>query len=143
MTIVSFYDPLFLPPENLTYSVIISRFNGKWIQVRHHNRITWEIPGGHIEADESPDEAAARELKEETGAEEFNLDCVATYSVEKDGYTGYGRLFFAEVTKMGELPWNSEIAETIMTDQLPEDLTFPDIQPHLFQKINEYLKTKS
>ncbi len=37
--------------------------------------------------------AAGRELAEETGAEEFKLHCVATYSVEKDGRMGYGRLF--------------------------------------------------
>ncbi|MCX6302197.1 MAG: NUDIX domain-containing protein [Bacteroidia bacterium] len=142
MTIVNFHDILFEPSEGLMYSVIAARYADKWIFVRHHERSTWEIPGGHIEKNESPSVAAGRELIEETGAVEFNLDCVATYSVEKDGNIGYGRLFLAEVDKIGALPDNSEIAERIMTDQLPEDLTYPDIQPHLFKRVNEYLKTK-
>jgi 8-oxo-dGTP diphosphatase len=77
---------------------------------------------------------------EETGAVEFSLDCVATYSVEKDGNTGYGRLFLAEVNKMGTLPGNSEISEVIFVDNLPENLTYQDIQPHLFRKVIEFLK---
>jgi 8-oxo-dGTP diphosphatase len=47
------------------------------------------------------------------------------------------------VSKLGELPGNSEIAELIMKDNLPENLTYPDIQPHLFRRVNEYLNTKS
>jgi 8-oxo-dGTP diphosphatase len=45
--------------------------SGEWLLVE---RITppdvgsWSIPGGHIEAGESPEEACIRELREETGA---------------------------------------------------------------------------
>ena len=76
---------------------------------------------------------------EETGAIRFNLSCVATYSVEKDGETGYGRLYLAEVFELGPVPDVSEIAETILLDQLPENLTYPDIQPDLFNKVIEYI----
>jgi len=137
---VIFYSVDFIPVRRLTYSVIAARHNGKWVFVRHHDRSTWEIPGGHIEPDESPDDAARRELIEETGAEEFTLTCVATYSVEKNGNTGYGRIYFAEVTLLGNLPSNSEIAETALMDDLPGNLTYPDIQPHLFRKVLDYLK---
>ena len=140
MTTVRFYDPAFVPPGRLTYSVISARFNGKWIFVRHRTRITWEIAGGHIEDHESPGEAAFREAMEETGAREFSLDCVATYSVEKDGTTGYGRLYFAEVTKLGDIPDVSEIAERKLSGHLPENLTYPDIQPLLFRKTIEFLE---
>jgi 8-oxo-dGTP diphosphatase len=143
MAIVRYYDIMFDPPGSLMYSVVAARYESRWIFVRHQGRNTWEIPGGHIEKSETPSAAASRELTEETGAAEFGIVCVATYSVEKDSSTGYGKLYFAEVTKMGELPGNSEIAEVIMKDDLPENLTYPDIQPHLFKRINEYLKTKS
>ena len=33
----------------------------------HHPTRGWEIPGGHLEAGESPSEAMLRELQEETG----------------------------------------------------------------------------
>ena len=140
MTEVKFYDPSFLPDARLIYSVIAAKLDKSWLFVRHNKRDTWEIPGGHIEADESADEAAGRELMEETGAIEFKLECVATYAVIKNGNTGYGRLYLAIISKLGSLNDVSEIAEVRMMDSLPENLTYPDIQPILFEKIIEHLK---
>jgi 8-oxo-dGTP diphosphatase len=142
MTVVNFYNALFAPPEKLTYSVIAARFGGKWIFVRHNDRSTWEIAGGHIEPGESPDDAARRELMEETGAKEFIIECVAAYSVEKEGSIGFGRLYFAQVTRLGDIPDISEIAGISLGETLPENLTYPDIQPHLFNKVLEYLNSK-
>jgi len=142
MTEVRFQAADFVPDTKFTYSVITARYEGKWIYVRHHRRTTWEIPGGHIEAGESPDEAAKRELMEETGALEFGIDCVAPYSVLKDGITGYGKLYVADVSRLGPVPDISEIAEVRLLDYLPENLTHPDIQPHLYKKVLEYLKNK-
>lgn len=139
MTRVKFYDINYMPSRGLTFSVIAARHKGRWIFVRHHDRSTWEIPAGHIEDDESPDEAARRELKEEIGAEEFTLSCVATYSVEKSGNTGYGRLYFAEITEIGVLHPNPEIAETALMDKLPGNLTYPEIQPVLFCKVLDFI----
>jgi 8-oxo-dGTP diphosphatase len=142
MTEVKFYDPLFVPDSKLIYSVISARFNEKWIFVRHHKRSTFEIAGGHIEKGESSSEAASRELMEETGALKFDLECIATYSVTKDGETGWGRLYIAKISEIGPVPDISEIAEIISGDHLPENLTHPDIQPHLFNKTVEFLKLK-
>lgn len=139
MTEVNFYDPLFVPDSKLTYSVISAKFDEKWIFVRHNKRSTWEIAGGHIEEGESSFEAAGRELMEETGAIKFNLVCIATYSVTIDGETGWGRLYIANVFEIGPIPDISEIAEIVLSDHLPENLTHPDIQPHLFKKTVEYL----
>lgn len=139
MTEVNFYDPLFVPDSKLTYSVISAKFDEKWIFVRHNKRSTWEIAGGHIEEGESSFEAAGRELMEETGAIKFNLVCIATYSVTIDGETGWGRLYIAKVFEIGPIPDISEIAEIVLSDHLPENLTHPDIQPHLFTRTVEYL----
>jgi 8-oxo-dGTP diphosphatase len=143
MTEVKFYDPSFVPDLGLTYSVISAKFKNKWIFVRHNKRTTWEIAGGHIEKNETSHEAADRELMEETGAVRFNLVCVATYSVSKEGKTGYGRLYFAEVFELGTIPDISEIAEIILLDHLPDNLTYPDIQPHLFDRITEFVKIEN
>lgn len=143
MTEVKFYDPSFEPEATLTYSVISAKYENKWIFVRHHKRTTFEIAGGHIEKGETPFEAAGRELMEETGALRYNIDCIATYSVEKDGVTDYGRLFIAEVLEMGAIPDISEIAEVILMDHLPENLTHPDIQPYLFNRVLEYLQIEN
>jgi len=140
MTEVKFFDPGYEPDIPLTYAVIAARYLNSWIFVRHQNRSTWEIAGGHIEMGETPHEAACRELKEETGALRFDIACVATYSVSKDELTGYGRLYLAGVFDLGAVPDVSEIAEIILLDKLPESLTYPDIQPFLFSKSIEYLE---
>ena len=141
MTEVKFFDPLFMPDMKFTYSVIAERYKDNWLYVRHHKRDTWEIPGGHIEENETPDDAAERELIEETGAVDFKIECVATYSVLKNGKTGFGRLYFAEIFKIGPVPDISEIAEIKMMASLPENLTHPDIQPWLYERIIKHIKT--
>lgn len=139
MAVVTFYDPSYNPDMKLTYSVISARFENKWIFVRHHLRTTFEIAGGHIEEGESSHEAACRELMEETGAIEFTIECVATYSVTKDGVTLWGRLYLAYVDTIGQLPDISEIGEVIFDVSFPEKNTHPDIQPYLFRKTIEYM----
>lgn len=124
-------------PTALTFVVICAKCRGQWLFVRHRDRATFEIPGGHIEAGESPAQAARRELFEETGATEFELHEVCDYGVERDGVTTYGRLFTAEITALGELPPEFEMAERTFRDTMPENTTYPDIQPKLFARATE------
>ena len=143
MTEVTFFDPSFEPETPLTYSVISAKYGGQWIFVRHQDRSTWEIAGGHIEACENSHDAARRELMEETGALRFSLNCVATYSVLKDGLIGFGRLYLADIYELGQVRDSSEIAEVILLDDLPENLTYPDIQPFFFRISVEYLDSRN
>jgi 8-oxo-dGTP diphosphatase len=140
MVKVNFYDPLFIPGGKLVYSVISARYNNKWVFVRHHKRTTFEIPGGHIEDNETSGDAAGRELTEETGAIKFDLTCVSTYSVVMDNVTTFGRLYFAEIYEMGNVTDQSEIEEVIFLENLPSNLTYPDIQPHLFDRVIKYIQ---
>lgn len=121
--------------ENHThqYVVIIVSTSEGWIFVRNKQRITWELPGGHIEPNESVIDAAKRELFEETGAVHFNLLELFDYSVETDVAKSCGRVFIANEITLGPLP-DSEIAEIQISKNLPENLTYPLIQPILFEK---------
>jgi 8-oxo-dGTP diphosphatase len=140
---VDFFDPDFLPVSKLIYSVITARYLDKWVFVRHHKRNTFEIPGGHIEKNETPFEAAKRELMEETGAIKFSLVCISTYSVTIDGMTQFGKLYYAEISEIGPIPDISEIDEIAFLDTLPVPVTHPEIQPFLFNKVIDYLKSDS
>ncbi len=72
MISIEFHDIVSEPDYVLTYVVMCAMYKSKWIFVRHKDRETWEVPGGHIEIGETPDEAACRELYEEAGATKLN-----------------------------------------------------------------------
>lgn len=77
---VRFYDKI--EDSQLDFSVIIARTGKKWVFCKHKERDTYEVPGGHREAGETIEEAANRELKEETGAVDFKIEPVCVYSVK-------------------------------------------------------------
>lgn len=134
---VSFHS---LADRKLKYVVIAARHRGQWIMVQHHQRDTWEIPGGHIELGETPDVAAKRELFEESGAESFHIEAICDYGVTRDGVITYGRFYFADVDVLGQLP-ESEISKV---EPLNDHMkwTYDWIQPLLFEKVNTYLTEK-
>lgn len=120
------------------YAVIVARYQGKWVFCRHRDRSTWEIPGGHREPGETPEQAARRELWEETGALEADIRPVCYYF-----YSKLGMLYQADIQKLGPLPETSEIAEIRLFDTLPDDLTYPHIQPYLFDRVQAWLNIQS
>ena len=126
---VSFYDPADIADEELKFAVISARYRGKWVFCRHRDRKTWELPGGHREPGECILETARRELWEETGATKAEIYTVCVYR-SRD----YGILFFADIQKLGPIPPFSEIQEIILTDTLPQELTYAGIHDKLFEK---------
>ena len=122
------------------FAVICAKYREKWIFCKHKNRKTWEIPGGHREAGEAIDETARRELIEETGAKEFDIIPLTAYCVEKDREKTYGMLFFAKVTELADIPFESEINEISLFDTIPDELTYPKIQPYLHEFATENTK---
>ncbi|MDE5416866.1 NUDIX domain-containing protein [Labilibaculum sp. DW002] len=135
LPIVDFLSSLSILEQELTYSIVCSHYQNKWVFVRHRERESWEMPAGHIEDGESALAAAKRELYEETGAIQFSLRCICDYSCVWKGEKKYGRIFFANILQLGKLP-QSEIAEIKVFNDLPEKLTYPDIQNLVFEKVS-------
>lgn len=135
---VKFYDDV--EDSLLKYAVIISQSKGQWVFCKHKERDTYEIPGGHREDGEAIEDTANRELKEETGAIEFKIEPICVYSVtgktrvNKTGEESYGMLYYADI-KTFENDLHSEMEKVLLLDTLPDDWTYPLIQPLL---IDEY-----
>ena len=134
---VNFYDEV--EDKKLKYAVIVSKTNGKWVFCKHKERETYEVPGGRREKGESILETAKRELKEETGAFEFNIHPVCVYSVkgktrvnENENDESFGMLFVAEIFSFEEL--HSEIEKILITEKLVDNWTYPLIQPKLIEE---------
>ena len=126
----------------LKFAVVISKHNGKWVLCKHKERDTYEIPGGHREPGETIEEAARRELAEETGALQFSITPVCVYSVtgknrvNQTGEETFGMLFAADILAFTD-ELHSEIERISLFEELPTAWTYPEIQPLLLQ---EYLR---
>lgn len=132
---VRFYDTV--DDNLLKFAVIIARSEGKWVFCKHKERDTYEIPGGHREVGEKIDDTAKRELYEETGAAEYRIKPVCVYSVTApdnfDGKEIFGMLYYAEIAGF-ENELHSEIERVELFDEMPEKLTYPEIQPRLMEE---------
>ena len=132
---------------NYKYVVVLSSYQGKILLSRHRRRNTWETQGGHIEAHEQPLDAAKRELYEETGfgggewrelyeesgAVDFDIAPLCDYWAGVEGTSDWanGMVFRATIRRLAPLP-ESEMAEVRTFDALPDNLTYPQITPVLF-----------
>ena len=124
------------PPDTLApykYVVVCATYQGQWLMSRHRLRDTWETQGGHIEPGEAPIDAARRELYEESGVTDANLYLVCDYHGYTETRASNGQVFLAVVNRLGTLP-ESEMAEVRLFDQFPENLTYPNVSPHLYQE---------
>ena len=138
---VSFHEIGSIDENLLGFVVIRANYQDKWVFVRHKERETWEMPGGHIEDGESIIEAARRELYEESGAVEFEIEAVCDYSVTKDEGTTYGRVFSSKIIELGKLP-EMEIGEVGLFDDMPAKLTYPYILNELFRVLGHASRVK-
>ena len=134
---VNFYDEV--DDSLLEFAVIISKSNGKWVFCKHKERDTFEVPGGHRETGEKIEDTAVRELKEETGAVDFNIKPVCVYSVkgktrvnENAAKESFGMLYAAEIFSFEEI--HSEIEKIVLSDDLISQWTYPLIQPKLISE---------
>lgn len=141
---IKFYESV--DDSLLKFAVIISKAFGKWVFCKHAERDTYEVPGGHREQGESILETARRELKEETGAIEFDIRPVCVYSVtgknnvNKSGEEIFGMLFFAEIYSF-EDELHSEMEKIVLFDNQPEVMTYPLIQPVLIKEFERREKS--
>jgi 8-oxo-dGTP pyrophosphatase MutT (NUDIX family) len=120
-----------LPKENdLGASIILAvsrRGYVPYVTNPDDGRLLWRLPGGGIEEGETPQEAAARELREETGL------VVSVHSIRimksewKSNHTRY--FCYVEVEKFGKLAKCGQGGEKPRLFKAKEALDGPDFLP--------------
>lgn len=92
------------------------------------------MPGGHIDKRETPEQAAKRELFEETGAMEFDIEAIGYYGT-KSSYDelesveeAFGQIYYADIKVIGKLH-NFEIERIELFEELLNNWTYPFAHP--------------
>ena len=78
---------------------VVCLYKDKWLLTDHTFR-GLEFPGGKVEEGESPETAAIREVKEETGGLVSNIEYIGQYKVVGRGRTIIKNIYFAQIDKL-------------------------------------------
>lgn len=98
---------------------------GEIVLVRHTYMPGWHFPGGGIQRGETPLEAAAREAREEVGAELLEPPTlVGVFSFFGDGRSNHVTVYLCQKFRLGKATDRWEIAErnSFAPDALPSEL---------------------
>jgi 8-oxo-dGTP pyrophosphatase MutT (NUDIX family) len=103
-------------PPPLPLALVVMTHEGKVLMIFNRWRQEWELPGGMIEAGETPRQAAFRELLEETGgvegsgvtAESLAFHARALFSLKRPDRLEYAAVYSTRLDALPELKTNEE-----------------------------------
>lgn len=128
------YELGYCEEKEYTRVVCVCKYKDKFVFSYNKKRNGWEIPGGHIEQGETWQDAAQREMYEETGATKIKLEPVCVYKIST-----FALLCYCEILELEELSKEYEMSKIMLSDELPDNLTFPDAFKLYFEIVKKYL----
>ena len=125
----------------IEYVSMLSMYKNKWIICHLKDSDKWDCPGGKIEQDEKPIQAAMRELFEETGAVESDYIPLFIYCIKTDKGLSYGIQYYCEVVELEEIP-NFEMDRIEFHQNIPfNKLKTPLVHQKLFLHLQEIMNS--
>jgi 8-oxo-dGTP diphosphatase len=100
---------------------IICCYGNQWLLTRHEDRGI-EFPGGKVEAGETPEEAARREVYEETGGSVETLSYIGQYRVTGKQEVVIKNVYFAIIKALEEKEHYFETAGPVLLKELPPNI---------------------
>ncbi|ALC82092.1 MULTISPECIES: RNA deprotection pyrophosphohydrolase [Bacillus] len=100
---------------------VICRYRGSWLLTDHGDR-GYEFPGGKIEPMEKAEQAAVREVKEETGAIVEELSYIGQYKVLGKEKMIIKNIYFARIDKIEKQSTYYETKGPVLLKELPENI---------------------
>jgi len=100
---------------------VICRYQDQWLLTKHKTR-GMEFPGGKVEQNETAEQAAIREVKEETGARVESIQYIGQYHVDGKGDQVDKNIYFAKISELIEQTTYYETDGPVLLEQLPTNL---------------------
>lgn len=124
--------------ETAAHVFVICSYEGKWLLTRHPKR-GFEFPGGKVEENETPVQAAMREVNEETGGIVDEIVPLGEYRVENGLFPIIKAVFYADVKALQDKTDYMETDGPILLERLPEDYqTSPEYSFIMKDKVVPY-----
>jgi 8-oxo-dGTP diphosphatase len=137
MISLTFNREKFLPDAGHVLVWAFADDEKKTIVLTRHRRRGWEVPGGKVDAGESPENAAHRELFEETGVKIESLRWIGQYVIHPvdKGEPAVKNIYMGRVREWGDIPKGFETLERgiFLIDLMPFQAGMsPFIQDNIF-----------
>ncbi|KRG11074.1 NUDIX domain-containing protein [Lederbergia galactosidilytica] len=119
----------------LTHSLVVAKYNAKYLLIFNKWKQYWELPGGMIDEGESPRECAERELYEETNQsiEHLQFKGLMKFKLKPDDRLEYGALYSGEIKEITAFQANEEAEEIVFWDKKSKFSNIDEIDAALLE----------
>ena len=99
----------------ITQNIVLKNEDGK-VLILKHNTGNWLLPGGKINKGENSLEGLKRELKEETGSNEFKIEKIVDMDTWEENDQGYCVVTFLGTTSLDKITLSEEHIDSAWVD---------------------------